>query len=582
MPACFAPLRRAARLAALLSLATCLAFAAGCDSGDPEPADTLAARFGETLNFGDLATIVETAGLTERLDGAGPFTVFAPSDAAFDALGDDLVGVVLAPDQRVLLARLVLHHVVPGRLAPDDLVDGATLTTLAGTTLRVARVGPVVTVDGVALDLQTRIETDNGVAYEALSVVTTALSTRERVALSPTLSTFRDLAARTGVLTSTTGPVTLLAPIDDAFVRLGDVRALLVAQNAILTRTLAAHVLPGRVDLAALPDGATVTTLTGETLRVEVRPTAYGATRTVGGIRVLTGQDTADGRVYVLGDVVVATLTLGDLLRIQPRAARFAEDVRRYADVAARLDDRDEALTVFAPSTETYQRRGSSISQALTLPENAALQRRVPLAHVVEGRHRYDELTDGESLTALDGTVHTILRGMTTGPRILSQELPVRSLEASNGVLYVITDFLRPFVDGYDTALLEGLTLHAQAVRTAGLEPLFRTFGGTVFAFPNAVYSATPGLLDRPDLAELLRYHASEDALPISVLLSAPEPVRFTPLTGPIRQVWAFSSPTDGLVVTLDTTQRGTYAAPSYDGAGEIYSMAPVAELPVP
>ena len=109
--------------------------------------------------FTELAGLALDAGLVEALRG-GPFTVFAPTDMAFGKLPLDLLHAV--QDQPELLTTVLTHHVVEGAIAPDQMVEGE-LTTLAGTTLTVTKVGDQFYVDGNPVGAG--VEATNGYVY---------------------------------------------------------------------------------------------------------------------------------------------------------------------------------------------------------------------------------------------------------------------------------------------------------------------------------------------------------------------------------------------------------------------------------
>ncbi len=75
------------------------------------------------------------AGLVETLSGPGPFTIFVPSDAAFDRLSDDQQANLFADPEK--LSRVLRYHVVPGYYTANDLLDHLFLKTLEGQRLRV-------------------------------------------------------------------------------------------------------------------------------------------------------------------------------------------------------------------------------------------------------------------------------------------------------------------------------------------------------------------------------------------------------------------------------------------------------------
>jgi uncharacterized surface protein with fasciclin (FAS1) repeats len=88
--------------------------------------------------FSTLVAAINAAGLTETLNGAGPFTVFAPTDAAFAKLPAGTVESLLMPENKAKLTALLTYHVVPGKVASADLAGvTATPATVQGATLSV-------------------------------------------------------------------------------------------------------------------------------------------------------------------------------------------------------------------------------------------------------------------------------------------------------------------------------------------------------------------------------------------------------------------------------------------------------------
>ena len=95
-----------------------------------------------------LVAAVKAAGLVETLSGPGPFTVFAPTNAAFSAVPSSTVSMLMMDENRAQLRQVLTYHVVPGRLTAADLMarvraggGRTTLTTAAGGTLTVSQMG---------------------------------------------------------------------------------------------------------------------------------------------------------------------------------------------------------------------------------------------------------------------------------------------------------------------------------------------------------------------------------------------------------------------------------------------------------
>jgi uncharacterized surface protein with fasciclin (FAS1) repeats len=85
-----------------------------------------------------LVAAVKAAGLAETLKGAGPFTIFAPTNAAFSALPAGTVDGLLKPEKKADLAKILTYHVVAGAVKAADLKDGQKVKTLQGGELTVS------------------------------------------------------------------------------------------------------------------------------------------------------------------------------------------------------------------------------------------------------------------------------------------------------------------------------------------------------------------------------------------------------------------------------------------------------------
>jgi uncharacterized surface protein with fasciclin (FAS1) repeats len=88
-----------------------------------------------------LVSAVKAAGLVDTLSGPGPFTVFAPTNAAFGKLPKGTVETLVKPESKATLTKILTYHVVPGKLSAADLTDGKKLTTVEGETLTVKHDG---------------------------------------------------------------------------------------------------------------------------------------------------------------------------------------------------------------------------------------------------------------------------------------------------------------------------------------------------------------------------------------------------------------------------------------------------------
>ena len=123
-----------------------------------------------------LVAAVKAAGLVETLQGAGPFTVFAPTNAAFDLLPTGSVDLLVKPYNKLTLTKILTSHVVAGRMSGADLAkmvkDGngsAFLTTLSGHKLMLSRQGDAILIKdengGMAQVTTANVYQSNGVIH---------------------------------------------------------------------------------------------------------------------------------------------------------------------------------------------------------------------------------------------------------------------------------------------------------------------------------------------------------------------------------------------------------------------------------
>jgi uncharacterized surface protein with fasciclin (FAS1) repeats len=98
-----------------------------------------------------LVAAVKAAGLVETLSGAGPFTVFAPTNAAFDKLPKGTVENLLKPEKKADLASILTYHVVAGNFKAADLKDGQMVKTVNGKELKVTIKDGKVMIDGAVV-----------------------------------------------------------------------------------------------------------------------------------------------------------------------------------------------------------------------------------------------------------------------------------------------------------------------------------------------------------------------------------------------------------------------------------------------
>lgn len=120
--------------------------------------------------FKTLAAALQAADLVSTLKGTGPFTVFAPTDAAFAKLPAGVLDDLLKPANKARLQRILTYHVVPGRVMAAEVVKLKTATAVSGDAITVVVQGGAVRVDNATVTA-TDIAASNGVIHVIDSVI---------------------------------------------------------------------------------------------------------------------------------------------------------------------------------------------------------------------------------------------------------------------------------------------------------------------------------------------------------------------------------------------------------------------------
>ncbi|KPK48687.1 MAG: hypothetical protein AMJ63_17980 [Myxococcales bacterium SG8_38_1] len=120
--------------------------------------------------FNTLAAALEAAGLVDTLKGDGPFTVFAPTDAAFAKLPEGTVESLLKPENRDQLIAILTYHVVPGKVKAADVVKLSEAKTVNGQDVAIT-----VADSGVQINDANVVKTDIGASNGVIHVIDTVI-----------------------------------------------------------------------------------------------------------------------------------------------------------------------------------------------------------------------------------------------------------------------------------------------------------------------------------------------------------------------------------------------------------------------
>lgn len=260
--------------------------------------------------FKTLAAAVNAAGLGEVLSGAGPFTVFAPTDAAFESLPEGTVEALLTEEGKTSLISILKNHVVSGRADLSSALGAGSISNLENNTLKVTFSEGSVRVNDAVLR-QADVSTSNGIVHIIDSVLvptkegpTSILETANKAGSFKTLLAAVETAGLEDYLESGES-VTIFAPTDAAFNKLpaGTVEQLLKPENRKKLETvLINHALQGSVGAGTALSQGTAETLGNQTLTFKIQ----GGRFQVNGITI----DTVDlvcsnGIIHVVDEVIL-------------------------------------------------------------------------------------------------------------------------------------------------------------------------------------------------------------------------------------------------------------------------------------
>ena len=115
-------------------------------------------------SFNTLAKALQAAALVETLKGEGPFTVFAPTDAAFAKLPPGTIETLLKPENKAKLQRILTYHVVAGKVMAADVMKMQSAKAVSGDTVTISKHSGGVSVDKAHV-VKTDIAASNGVIH---------------------------------------------------------------------------------------------------------------------------------------------------------------------------------------------------------------------------------------------------------------------------------------------------------------------------------------------------------------------------------------------------------------------------------
>ncbi|MCB0648009.1 MAG: fasciclin domain-containing protein [Saprospiraceae bacterium] len=406
-----------------------------------------------------IASILSTSGLEDDLRGEGPFTVFAPTDAAINALDPLFVQELLA-DQAGKLRSLLLYHITFGNFTSSSLTNNQEILMSNGQRVTITFDGDIMMVNNIPVTVKDIIA-DNGVVHSIDTVLIPELDESNTildiVARSPQHTILFASIALNGLDESlrSEGPITLFAPTNAAFEAMpqGLIEDILLGGNS--AKVLLRHITNGKVYSDSLEDFSSIVMLDGSEFIIYRNQDKLSIAEIIGGDLVyplanITVKDIEadNGIVHVIDAVIspIQNYTLYQSL-VQSSNHRILQGLVNLLGMKEDLDSPDASLTLFAPTDDAFSKLPQEVIDTIL---NSDLDQVATILgyHVVPTPLSLSELTEGfsfKSITNADLRVYKF--GNVT--YINNAKIIQGDILTNNGILHVLDDvILTPDVVG--------------------------------------------------------------------------------------------------------------------------------------
>ena len=407
-------------------------------------------------SFKTLATALQAAGLVDALKGAGPFTVFAPTDEAFAALPEGTLDALLKDPKA--LGEVLKYHVVSGAVKAADVVQLSEAKSLQGEPIAIKVDGGKVMVNGANV-VGTDVEASNGVIHvidavilppsmtkaeekmEAKDIVDTALAAGSFKTLAAALEAAGLVDALKGE-----GPFTVFAPTDEAFAALpaGTVEGLLKDPEA-LAKILKYHVVSGRVMAADAAKLTEAETLEGAPIAISVKD---GKVMINDAEVVSADVEASNGVIHVINKVILPPAE-DAMMNEKKDIVDTAVSAGSFKTLAAALEAAglvdtlkgEGPFTVFAPSDEAFAKLpAGTLDSLLKDPKTLG---NILKYHVAAGKLMASDVLKHSGIETLLGqTAPITLEGGKV--YIDGAQIVTTDIQTSNGVIHVIDTVILP------------------------------------------------------------------------------------------------------------------------------------------
>ncbi|XP_059187845.1 periostin, osteoblast specific factor b isoform X1 [Centropristis striata] len=381
-----------------------------------------------------LYELVENSGLLEKLGQPGHYTIFAPTNEAFESLGSVVLERIQG-DKEALKA-LVNFHILNSVQCSEAIMSGTSYETLEGNNIEIGCDGDSLTVNGVKMVLKKDIVTTNGVIHLIDKVLMPDSAKQVMELVGSSQSTFGDMVSELG-LSAAMRPeaeYTLLAPLNLAFTD-----EVMSMDQRLLKIILESHILKNKIVLGQLFNGQRLETIGGKFLRVFIYRTAVCIENSC---LVRGSKEGSNGALHLMKTLLKpAEKNMFEILTENGGFKIFLSLME-----AAGLTDllkQEGDFTLFAPSDKAF----ASLSErdlSLLMSDINAL-RTLLLYHINNGIFIGGGLETGVTnlLKSLQGSNLRVMFA-NNSMQVNSVQVPESDVMATNGVLHFVNQVLYP------------------------------------------------------------------------------------------------------------------------------------------
>ncbi|XP_076591140.1 periostin, osteoblast specific factor b isoform X1 [Chaetodon auriga] len=381
-----------------------------------------------------LSDVAQSAGLLEKLGQPGHYTLFAPTNEAFESLGSEVLER-LQSDKEVLKA-LLNFHLLDSVQCSEAIMAGSSYETLEGNNIEIGCDGESLTVNGIKMVRKKDIVTTNGVIHLIDQVLMPDSAKQVMELLGSSQSTFGDMVSELGLSAAMRPEVeyTLLAPLNVAF---ND--EVMSMDQRLLRIILESHVLKNKFVLGQLYNGQRLETIGGKLLRVFIYRTAVCIENSC---LIRGSKEGSNGALHLMRTLLKpADKNMFEILTENGGFKIFLSLME-----AAGLTDllkQEGDFTLFAPSDKAFAMLSNSDLALLKSDINAL--RTILLYHFNNGITIGGGLETGVTnlLKSLQGSNLRVIFA-NNSMQVNSVQVPKSDMMATNGVVHFVNQVLYP------------------------------------------------------------------------------------------------------------------------------------------